>query len=153
MTIAVRPVDDAALKSRLCAEIVGELPMWFGRPEANARYIRDIAGREVLAGTIDGRIEGLIALGDHFAVTCNVWWLGVKPSAHRRGVGRALMERAAQQARGRGCRRLAVETVSPRTDSPEYDRTRLFYQAAGFVPFVEFEPEPGDHMMWMLRDL
>jgi GNAT superfamily N-acetyltransferase len=94
-----------------------------------------------------------MALEYHFEVTCNIWWLGVDPSAHRRGLGRALMERAAEHARARGCHRLAVETVSPRADSPEYDLTRLFYGAVGFVPFVEFEPEPGDYMMWMLREL
>jgi hypothetical protein len=43
--------------------------------------------------------------------------------------------------------------MSPRAESPEYDRTRRFYAAVGFVPFVGFEPEPGDYMMWMLREL
>lgn len=43
--------------------------------------------------------------------------------------------------------------MSPRARSPEYDLTRRFYEAVGFEPFVEFEPQPGDHMMWMLRDL
>ena len=153
MRISVEPISDSAVKASLCAEITAELPMWFGRPEANAHYIRNIVDRHVLAGGIDGRICGLIALEDHFAVTCNVWWLGVSPSAHRRGIGRALIERAAEQARARGCRRLAVETMSPRANSPEYDLTRLFYQAVGFVPFIELEPEPGDYMMWMLREL
>ena len=127
--------------------------MWFGRPESNAHYIRNIVDREVLAGTIDGRSLGLIALEHHFAVTCNIWWLGVSPAAHRRGLGRALVERAAEHARARGCRRLAVETMSPRARSPEYELTRRFYEAVGFVPFVEIEPEPGDYMMWMLREL
>jgi hypothetical protein len=48
---------------------------------------------------------------------------------------------------------LAVETMSPRANSAEYDLTRRFYEAMGFIPFVEFEPEPGDYMMWMLRGL
>ena len=127
--------------------------MWFGRPEDNTRYISGIADRDVLAAMLDGQIRGLIALEVHFAVTCNVWWLGESPAAHRRGLGRVLMERAAEHARARGCRRLAVETVAPRWSSPEYERTRRFYEAVGFVPFVELEPEPGDYMMWMLRDL
>jgi GNAT superfamily N-acetyltransferase len=102
---------------------------------------------------LDARIHGLIALEYHFAVTCNIWWLGVSPAAHRRGLGRALIERAAEHAGARGCRRLAVETMGPRAHSAEYDLTRRFYDAVGFEPFVEFEPDPGDHMMWMLRDL
>lgn len=153
MQVGVEPIDDGAAKSSLCAEITAQLPMWFGRPEANARYIRDIVDRDVLAGTLDGGIRGLIALEYHFEVTCNIWWLGVAPSAHRRGLGRALVERAAAHAHVRGCRRLAVETMSSRANSPEYDLTRHFYEAVGFEPFIEFEPEPGDHMMWMLREL
>jgi GNAT superfamily N-acetyltransferase len=153
MGMTVEPVSDGAVKSRLCAEIIAELPLWFGRPASNARYIRDIAGRDVLAARLDGSIRGLIALEVHFAITCNIWWLGVSPTVHRRGLGRALIEGAVKHARGCGCRRLAVETVSPRTDSPEYDLTRHFYAAMGFVPFVGFEPEPGDCMMWMLREL
>jgi GNAT superfamily N-acetyltransferase len=153
MRISVEPIDDGAVKARLCADIISELPMWFGRPESNAHYNRNIVDREVFAGAIDGRICGLVALDYRVAVTCNVWWLGVSPSAHRRGVGRALVERAAEQAGARGCRRLAVETMSPRANSPEYDLTRRFYEAVGFVPFVEHEPEPGDYMMWMLREL
>src|SRR5262249_45626263 len=108
---------------------------------------------DVFGAMLDGRVHGLIALEYHFEVTCNVWWLGVAPSAHRRGLGRALVERAAAHAGARACRRLAVETMSPRANSPEYGRPRRFSQGVGFVPFVEFEPEPGDHMMWMLREL
>jgi GNAT superfamily N-acetyltransferase len=133
--------------------IIGELPMWFGRPESNAYYIRNIVDRDVFGAKLDGSYRGLIALEYHFGVTCNVWWLGVSPSAHRRGLGTALIERAAEQARARRCERLAVETMSPRANSPEYDWTRRFYEVMGFVPFVEFEPEPGDYMMWMLRGL
>ena len=45
---------------------------------------------------------------------------------------------ALQEAQGRGCRYLAVETMSPRAKSQEYDLTG---------------PEPADFMMWMVRRL
>jgi GNAT superfamily N-acetyltransferase len=153
MNVTVEPLDDAAAKSALCAAIIKELPMWFGRPESNVRYIRGMANRDAFAGLIDGVPRGLIGLEYHFAVTCNVWWLGVSPAFHRWGIGRKLIERAAEEARMRGCRQLAVETMSPRAESPEYDLSRRFYNALGFMPFVEFEPEPGDYLMWMIRPL
>jgi GNAT superfamily N-acetyltransferase len=153
MQVLIEPLRDAAAKAALCAAIAAELPMWFGRPESNARYAAGMADRHAFAAIVDGTPCGLIALEYQFGVTCNIWWLGVRPASHRQGLGRALIERAAHEARSRGCRRLAVETMSPRADSPEYDRTRAFYAAMGFEPFVEFEPEPGDWMMWMVRAL
>jgi GNAT superfamily N-acetyltransferase len=153
MPVAIDAMVDASAKSALCAAIIAELPRWFGRPESNARYIDGVGNRSAFAAVIDGQPRGMIALEYHFGVTCNIWWLGVSPRAHRHGLGRALIERAAQEATAQGCRYLAVETLSPRFKNPEYDLTRRFYTAVGFAPFVEFEPEPGDHMMWMLRVL
>jgi GNAT superfamily N-acetyltransferase len=153
MNVIVKQLSDIAAKSALCAGIIKELPMWFGRPDSNARYIRGIADRDAFVGIVDEMPRGLIGLEYHFGVTCNIWWLGVSPASHRLGIGRRLIERAAQEARMRGCRQLAVETMSPRAQSPEYDLSRRFYTAAGFMPFVEFEPEPGDYMMWMIRTL
>lgn len=127
--------------------------MWFGRPDSNAAYAAGMATREAFAACEGSRCRGLIAIETHFTVTCNIWWLAVSPGAHRRGAGRALVQHVADLARDRGCRRLVVETMSPRCKSPEYEATRRFYEAVGFAPLVEFEPSPGDFMMWMLRDL
>ena len=151
MPILIRPIEDAAEKSAYCAEITQKLPRWFGRPESNANYISGISNRIVHASFVDGKVSGLIGLEYHFATTCNVWWLGIDPAFHRRGIGRALMAQAVTDARARGCRHMAVETMSPRANSPEYDMTRYFYEALGFVSFVEFEPAPNDYMMRMIR--
>ena len=153
MTLIVQSLPDPDAKSALCLRIAAELPMWFGRPDSNAAYARGMASRDGFAAFVDGIPQGLIALEYHFGVTCNVWWLGVSPKSHRRGVGRALVDHAISLASGRGCRQLVVETMSPRAASPEYDLTRMFYESVGFRPLVEFEPEPGDFMMWMIRDL
>lgn len=144
-------IHDAEAKAQLCRKITERLPMWFGRPDVNDLYFQEIRTRDVFVAQEDGVACGLIALEYHFEITCNVWWLGVDPGFHRRGLGRALMSRAVAEAGRRGCRQMAVETVSPRADSPEYEETRRFYEAVGFRPFIEFEPEPGDYMMWMLR--
>jgi GNAT superfamily N-acetyltransferase len=153
MPVKIEPMPDVAAKAALCAAIAVELPMWFGRPESNARYAAGMADRDAFAASVDGTPCGLIALEYQFGVTCNIWWLGVRPALHRHGLGRALIERAAQEARKRGCRQMAVLTMGPRAESPAYDRTRTFYEAMGFEPLVEFEPEPGDWMMWMVRGL
>jgi GNAT superfamily N-acetyltransferase len=153
MMISITPIEDAAVKLEQCERLIGELPMWFGRAEANAFYRREITTRECYAATINNIVVGLIALDYHFATTCSVWWLAVSPSLHRHGVGRALVEHALGEARKRNCDYAAVETLSPRIESPEYEKTRRFYSALGFSSFIEFEPEPGDFMMWMVLKL
>ena len=153
MTIRIEPLNDAEAKSALCRKITAELPMWFGRPESNAFYASGIATRPAFVAILDQKPCGLMALEYLFAKACNVWWLGVSPNVHRRGVGRALLAHAAQEALRHGCTHQIVETLSPRVESPEYDITRRFYESVGFVPLVEFEPEPDDWMLWMVRGL
>jgi GNAT superfamily N-acetyltransferase len=153
MPVAVEAITDPGERSRICDAITAVLPRWFGRPESNAAYVAGASQREAFAARVDGRACGLIVIEPHFLHTCNIWWLGVRPDRHRHGVGRALVEHVASMARSRGQRWLAVETMSPRSGSPEYEMTRRFYEALGFLPFVAFEPAPGDHMMWMLRSL
>jgi GNAT superfamily N-acetyltransferase len=106
--MAVEPITDAGAKSALCVEIARELPMWFGRPErtritrarspAGTRLPR-IASRDAFAEVADGKPLGLIALEYHFGLTCCIWWLGVRPSAHRQGLGRAFAAAAAWPSR------------------------------------------------------
>jgi ribosomal protein S18 acetylase RimI-like enzyme len=153
MTIQVDPLCEDVEKVEHCARLTAELPKWFGRPEANAAYQRGMATRQCFVAKLNETVVGLVALDHHFEHTCNVRWLGVSPKDHRQGVGRALIERAIEGARQRGCRYVTLETMSPRANSPEYDQTRLFYEAIGFEPLVEFEPSPGDFMMWMVYRL
>lgn len=149
MLVETHPVVDDEAKSRLCAQLIARLPLWFGRPDANAHYIAEIVHREVIAAWLDGRSCGLIALDYRFAATCDIWWLGIDPAVHRRGLGRALIERAARVACARSCRYLTVATVSARVHSAEYNLTRMFYDALGFVPVFDL----ADDMVLMLRAL
>lgn len=151
--ITVARLEDPAARSRLCAEIIVELPDWFGRPTANAAYIHGAADRPSLAACCNSRHVGLVVLEPDRTGACVIWWLGVRPEAHRLGVGRALVAAAAQEAGRLGCRRLIVETLSPRWPSAAYDATRRFYRAVGFVPWLEIEAVPGEPMLWMRRRL
>jgi GNAT superfamily N-acetyltransferase len=150
--VTIEPVIDAAAKARLCAELSEQLPTWFGRPDANAMYAREMVSRDAYAALIDDHAVGLMALdylGGDDAGVCNIWWLGVCPELHRTGVGRALIDHAVSQARARDCAVLSVETVGPKSTDTAYAKTRNFYEAVGFSAWREFEPEPGDFMLEM----
>jgi len=63
--------------------------------------------------------------------------MGVLPAWHRRGIGRALVERAASYARAEGFTLLHVKTLAPSDPDPGYAATRRFYEAMCFVPLEE----------------
>lgn len=54
-TVAIEIVEitNGADKSRACEQLTQLLPTWFGQPEANAHYAREIATKDVF-GAVDG---------------------------------------------------------------------------------------------------
>ena len=77
--------------------------------------------------------------------------MAVDVTRHRRGIGTALLERAEQELRGAGVRYLQVKTLGPSQPDDEYERTRLFYEARGFVALEEMlDVWPEDNPMLIL---
>lgn len=65
---------------------------------------------------------------DHADGVWNLWWIGVAPALHGRGVGQALMAAVERRVRDAGGRILIVETSS----LPTLARTREFYRRRGY---------------------
>ena len=59
----------------------------------------------------------------------NVWWIGVAPSHHGRGVGRALLGAVEARVQAAGGRLLVIETSA----LPALARTRRFYERCGYA--------------------
>lgn len=81
--------------------------------------------------------------------------MGVLAAWHRRGIGGALVERAAAYARAEGFALLHVKTLAASNPDPGYAATRAFYLAAGFLP-LEIIPElwgPDDPCLVLVRPL
>ena len=145
---------DPAAKSWACAQVIKRLPDWFGQQASNDRYIREIADKDVFSAFVEDELAGLLAVKYHFGLTAELWWLGIKPEFHRRGIGTSLVNVATVRAQERGCSYLAVMTLSEWSDDEFYRQTRLFYQAFGFQPLIEFnETDPLNPMMWMIKPL
>jgi GNAT superfamily N-acetyltransferase len=99
----IAEIVDAEQKSSAVAEIIKTLPEWFGIPESNERYVREAATKDVFAAYDDlNQPVGLIALRYHFQRTAEIWWMGVKPAYHRRGMGTPLFQAAKSKARQKG---------------------------------------------------
>jgi len=72
----------------------------------------------------------------------DLYWIAVEDAARGQGLGRDLLRRAEDAVRARGGRAIYIETSS----KPQYDATRAFYLACGYVlehVFADFYA-PGD---------
>ncbi|MBV9044233.1 MAG: GNAT family N-acetyltransferase [Alphaproteobacteria bacterium] len=127
-----------ARKSALCAEILATLPHWFGIPESNAAYIRDVERMPTFAARAGAETLGFLALNRHNPNTFEIHVMGVKPEYHRHGAGRALVEAAAAYAKTHGAKFLTVKTLSHSMPDEGYARTRAFYFGMGFLELEEF---------------
>ena len=102
-----------------------------------------------------GDVVGFISVKTHTPVAAEVYVMGVKRPWHRRGIGRALIEGVVQLAMSQGIQFLTVKTLSPLNDDPNYARTRLFYEAVGFLPIEEFPTlwGPENPCLFMLQPI
>ena len=131
------PVFDA--RGAICREMLEALPEWFGIPASVDAYVA-AADRLPMFACFEpaGDVVGFVSVKTHTPAAAEVYVLGVKRAWHRRGIGRALIQAAAQFAHCRGAWFLTVKTLSPSNPDPNYAATRRFYEAMGFVPIEEF---------------
>jgi ribosomal protein S18 acetylase RimI-like enzyme len=112
---------------------------------------------DVLVAVEEGVVAGYVRLGrasrfassDH-VVTIN--GIAVDPARQRRGLGRALIDAAAAEARRRGARRLTLRVFAPN------EAAMRLYESAGFVVEGVLRDEfflGGEYVddVWMALDL
>ena len=152
--------------------ILRALPGWFGIESALVEYARAADELPTLVAVLPGpscdreerpgsqqvrldRVVGFVTLRETSEDALELHVMGVLPAWHRRGAGRALVERAASYARAEGYSLLHVKTLAPSDPDPGYAATRAFYAAAGFRP-LEVLPEvwePENPCLVMVRPL
>ena len=155
MKVHVLLEADPKGRRELQERLTAMLKNWFGKPEANAKYAEQA---EVLDGYVamSDRVQrGLLLLKYHSPSSAEVYWMGVDPTCHRAGIGRALMEAAVGGARVRGVRYLFVATLPPDDPYEPYQRSRRFYEAMGFVYVLQeqFSADPENPMAYYLKQL
>ncbi|MEX0807630.1 MAG: GNAT family N-acetyltransferase [Dongiaceae bacterium] len=136
-TIVCEP--DPLQRASLCRDILATLPDWFGIPEAVENYIVEAAALPMLVARETGQDGASDAIG--FATitvenadTIDLHLIAIRPAAHRRGVGRRLLEAVGALARQGGYKFLSVKTLAPSIEDANYAATRAFYEANGFEP-------------------
>lgn len=106
-----------------------------------------------LSCRLDGRVVGFACYGPRPLTrgTFDLYWIGIAPSAQRRGVGTALLRQVELDVRALGGRLLIVETSS----RPEYEPARRFYDAQGYrcEAMVGDFYDVGDHLVLYSKNL
>lgn len=118
--------------------LIAGLRDWFGLLEANAKFLADLERLPSWAAVdAEGAVVGAVTLGESPGGNFELMFLAVRRDLHRGGVGRALVERVVDEARGRGGAVLHVKTLAPSHPDPGFAKTRAFYLATGFTPVFE----------------
>jgi ribosomal protein S18 acetylase RimI-like enzyme len=132
MHISVAQEKDPASNRRLLEALTARLPQWFAQAESNRHYAEQAEKLEAWIARLDGQAAGLLLLKRHSARSAEIYWLGVDPDHHRRGVGRALIATVERRLRDERVRFLFVTTLHPEVDYEPYRRTQSFYESMGF---------------------
>jgi len=119
------------------AELLRDLPEWFGIEQSVLDYVEAARTLPTIAAVREGEVVGICLVRRHTAMTAEIELLAVRRDLHRSGVGRLIIERVEADARANGVKLLEVKTFGPSGVSPEYERTRAFYEAIGFLALEE----------------
>lgn len=156
LTVEVRQLLERDAGS--CDAIVATLPYHFEDEDGRRECAAAVRTQRGFVAEDGEEVVGFLTLEPRYDECLEVTWMAVRADRRRQGFGRALLDRAAREARSEGKTFLLVLTVSP-SDGPDeipdgYDATRAFYQANGFVMARDF---PGywtsDTPLLMLRPL
>ena len=127
-------IHDRELKAEICESILKSLPSWFGNEEAVADYTNKVKDMTFYCTCADGKPVGFVAVKDHNEYTAEVCVMGILKEYHRRGIGRALINRCEEFCRINNKVFLTVKTLDESRPSKSYQQTRRFYLAMGFRP-------------------
>lgn len=132
MGVSVAREEDPAVSRRLLQSLTARLSQWFAQPESNQHYAEQAGMLEGWSARIEGSAQGLLLLKRHSAVSAEIYWLGVDPDHHRRGIGRALIGTIESRLRQERLEYLFVTPLHPDDPYEPYRRTRAFYERLGF---------------------
>ena len=138
MTVDIREVNDEAARFQISNDILRSLPQWFGIEDSLVEYCTQSQHLPFYAAYQGDKAVGFLSLLAHNSATTEVFVMGVLEPYHRRGIGRALIDRAADVAASAGARMLTVKTLADTHPDKNYARTRDFYTSVGFIPLEVF---------------
>ncbi len=134
----IKEIAKSDTKSRITEDILRSLPGWFGIEEAVKDYIEGVKEKPFYATYDDeDNVVGFICIDSHNEFTAEIYLMAVIPECHRMGFGGSLVKHVCDELSRKGYRMIMVKTLGKSKESCEYEKTRLFYRAQGFMPLQE----------------
>ena len=128
--LVIKEVKDEEQKMEVVAEVLKDLPEWFGMPESTQAYSEGAKDLQVWAAYQEGDLLGFVSLSYSSEDCAEIDCLGVKKAHQGRGIGSQLLATLESEA----CKKvdyLQVKTVAEGSNK-DYDRTNIFYRSLGF---------------------
>jgi len=126
----IEEVKDENQKKAVVAEVLKDLPEWFGIPESTQAYIDGAKDLQVWAAYQESDLTGFVSLSYSSEDCAEIDCLGVKKAYQGRKIGSQLLATLESEARKK-VDYLQVKTVAEGSNI-DYDRTNVFYRSLGF---------------------
>ena len=126
----IEEVKDENQKKAVVAEVLKDLPEWFGIPESTRAYIDGAKDLQVWAAYQESDLTGFVSLSYSSEDCAEIDCLGVKKAYQGRKIGSQLLATLESEARKK-VDYLQVKTVAEGSNK-DYDRTNVFYRSLGF---------------------
>ena len=126
----IEEVKNENQKKAVVAEVLKDLPEWFGIPESTQAYIEGATTLQVWAAYQESDLTGFVSLSYSSEDCAEIDCLGVKKSYQGRKIGSQLLATLESEARKK-VDYLQVKTVAEGSNK-DYDRTNIFYGSLGF---------------------
>jgi len=130
--------------------ILRSLPEWFVIESSIVQYVKDVEYMPTLLCHHDGNVVGFMTIRRHNLYSAEIHVVGVLPTHHRQGIGKALLNRAEEWLVSEGFQFLQVKMLGPSRPDENYDKTRLFYESVGFRSLEEFPTLWGETLPCLL---
>ena len=126
----IEEVKDDNQKMAAVAEVLKDLPEWFGIPESTQAYIEGAKDLQVWAAYQESDLAGFVSLSYSSEDCAEIDCLGVKKAYQGREIGSQLLATLESEA-NKNVDFLQVKTVAEGSNK-DYDRTNVFYRSLGF---------------------
>lgn len=137
----IKEVKDEDQKMTVVAEVLKDLPEWFGIPESTQAYIEGAKDLRVWAAYQESDVVGFISLSYSSEDCAEIDCLGVKKSFQGQGIGSRLLLTLESET-AKTVDYLQVKTVAEGSNK-NYDQTNVFYRSVGFKK-LEIFPQLWD---------